>query len=76
MYTPRSLYTAPRGGGVRGGLVPPTGVQGGRSPPAGGFGGQQSPAGVSGVAPPKPKTDVKLPCKSIVISSQSGLFIR
>ena len=33
-------------------------------------------AGVSGEAPPKLKTTVKLPCKSIVISSQSGPFIR
>jgi len=32
--------------------------------------------GVSGAAPPKLKTAVKLPCKSIVISSQSGPFIR
>ena len=32
--------------------------------------------GVSGEAPPKLKIDVKLPCKSIVISSQSGTFIR
>ena len=32
--------------------------------------------GVSGAAPPKLKTVVKLPCKSTVISSQSGLFIR
>jgi len=32
--------------------------------------------GVSGAAPPKLKTTVKFPCKSIVISSQSGLFIR
>ena len=31
--------------------------------------------GVSGAAPPKLKTDVKFPCKSIVISSQSGPFI-
>ena len=28
--------------------------------------------GVLGAAPPKLKTDVKFPCKSIVISSQSG----
>jgi hypothetical protein len=34
------------------------------------------PGGGSGAAPPKLKTDVKLPCKSIVISSQSGPFIR
>ena len=32
--------------------------------------------GVSGAAPPKLKTAVKLPCKSIVISSQSEPFIR
>ena len=34
--------------------------------------------GVQGGAavPPKLKIDVKLPCKSIVISSQSGPFIR
>ena len=32
--------------------------------------------GVSGAAPLKLKIDVKLPCKSIVISSQSGPFIR
>ena len=34
------------------------------------------PGGGSGAVPPKLKIDVKLPCKSIVISSQSGPFIR
>jgi hypothetical protein len=29
-----------------------------------------------GAVPSKLKTDVKMPCKSIVISSQSGPFIR
>ncbi len=43
---------------------------------AGGCGGQRSPDGGLGVVPLKLKTDVKLPCKSIVISSQSGPFIR
>lgn len=33
-------------------------------------------AAVGGPGPPKLKTAVKLPCKSIVISSQSGPFIR
>jgi hypothetical protein len=69
------LYTPPRGG-ARGGLVPPAGVRGGRSPPAGGSGSQRSPGGGSGAAPPKLKTDVNFPCKSIVISSQSEPFIR
>ena len=45
-----------------------------------GGGGQRfseaPPGRGSGAVPPKLKTDVKLPCKSIVISSQSGLFIR
>ena len=34
------------------------------------------PAGVSGAVPLKQKTNVNFPCKSIVISSQSGPFIR
>jgi len=38
--------------------------------------GQWSPSGGSGVAPPKLKIDVKLPCKSLLISSQSRSFIR
>ena len=49
-------------GGFRGGRLRPLGA-----PPW---------RGVSGAAPPKLKTAVKLPCKSIVISSQSGPFIR
>jgi hypothetical protein len=48
------------------------GVQGGRLRPL----GAPPWRGVSGAAPPKLKTAVKLPCKSIVISSQSGPFIR
>jgi hypothetical protein len=48
------------------------GVQGGRLRPL----GAPPWRGVSGAAPPKLKTTVKLPCKSIVISSQSGPFIR
>ena len=75
VYPRNFLYTPPRGG-VWGGLVPPAEVQGGRSPPAGGSGGQRSPGGGSGAAPPKLKTDVNFPCKSIVISSQSGPSIR
>ena len=46
------------------------------NPRLGGSGASGPPAGVSGEAPPEPKIDVKLPCKSIVISSQSGSFIR
>ena len=41
-----------------------------------GSGASGPSTGVSGATPPKPKIDVKLPCKSIVISSQSGSFIR
>ena len=73
---PQEVCTPLHAGGCGGGLVPPAGVQGARSPPAGGSGGQQSPGGGSGAAPPKLKTDVNLPCKIIVISSQSGPFIR
>ena len=43
---------------------------------AGGSGGQRSPSGGSGAVLPKLKTVVNLPCKSIVISSQSEPFIR
>ena len=32
--------------------------------------------GIAMATPPKLRIDVKLPCKSIVISSQSGPFIR
>jgi hypothetical protein len=75
VYPRKFVHPAPRGGLVRGGLVPPGG--GGADPPRlGGPGASGPPAGVSGAAPPKLKTDVKLPCKSIVISSQSGPFIR
>ena len=59
-----------------GGTCPPHGGSRGPIPPAGGSGGQRSPGGHSGAAPPKLKIDVNLPCKSIVISSQSGPFIR
>ena len=59
-----------------GGTCPPHGGPGGLIPPAGGSGGQRSPGGGSGAAPPKLKTDVNFPCKSIVISSQSEPFIR
>ena len=46
------------------------------SPPWG-FGGADPPRlGGPGATPPKLKTYVKLHCKSIVISSQSGSFIR
>jgi len=62
MYTLGRLYTPPR--------------RGGKSPPAGGSGVQWSPSKSSGVAPPKLKIDVKFSCKSLVISSQSGPFIR
>ena len=66
------LYTPPRGGD----LSPPQGSGGADPPRLGGPGASGPPAGVLGAATPKLKTDVKLPCKSIVISSQSGPFIR
>ena len=56
-----------RGCGGSGGLIPPR---------LGGPGASDFPVGVSGEAPLKLKIDVNLPCKSIVISSQSGPFIR
>ena len=74
MYTPGKLYTLARGG-VRGGLIPPMGSRG-ADPLTGGSGGQRSPSGGFRVAPPKLKTDVNFPCKSLIISSQSGPFIR
>jgi len=61
---------------VRGDLSPLQGSRGANSPLAGGFEGQWSLGRGSGVAPPKLKIDVKLPCKNLVNSSQSGLFIR
>jgi len=71
MYTPGRLYTLPRSGDLS-----PREGSGGRSPSAGGSGGQRSPSGGSGAMPPKLKIDVKLPCKILVIYSQSGPFIR
>ena len=61
---PRKIVHPSMWGGV-GGTCPPARVWGERSL-GGGF----------GAASQKLKTDVKLPCKSIVISSQSGPFIR
>jgi len=58
------LYTPPRGG-VQGGLVAPARVWEPAVPQRG-----------SWAVPPKLKITVKLPFKSIVISSQSGTFIR
>ena len=66
-------FVHPSTQGVRGGLFPPAGVRGAVNPPRlGGSGGQQSPGEGSGAAPPKLKIDVKLPCKSLIISSQSS----
>ena len=75
MYTLGSLYTPPRRG-VRGGLVRLVRVRGGLSPLVGGSGGSGLSAGVLEATPLQLKTDVKLPCKNILISSQSRLFIR
>ena len=65
---PQENCTPLHTGGCRGDLSPPQGL--------GGPGASGPPAGVLGVAPLKPKIDVKLPCKSIVISSQSRPLIR
>jgi len=54
----------------------PRGFGGADPPQLGSLGASSPPAGVSGAAPLKLKTDVKLPCKSIVIYSQFGPFIR
>ena len=59
-----------------GDLCPPRGSEGADPTRLGGPRASGPPTGVLGPAPPKLKTDVKLPCKNIVISSQSGLFIR
>ena len=42
----------------------------------GGSRGQRSPSRGLGAVSPKLKIDVKLPCKSLVISSKYGPFIR
>ena len=55
-----------------GDLSPPRGFGGADRPQLGGPGASGPPA----VVPLKLKIDVKMPCKSIVISSQSGPFIR
>ena len=69
---PRKFCTPLHTGGCGGDLSP-----GGAHPPRlGGLGASGPPVGFSRAAPPKLKIDVKLPCKSIVISSQSGPFIR
>ena len=74
---PQEVCTPLHAGGCGGDLSPPRGSGGGPiPPPAGGSGGQWSPGGGSGAVPPKLKTNVNLPCKIIVISSQSGPFIR
>jgi len=52
------------------------GCGGGNAPRLGGPGASGPRTGVSGAAPLKLKIVVKLPCKSIVISTQSGSFIR
>ena len=62
-------------GGCGGDLSPPRGL-GGPTPWLGGPAASDPPAGVLGATPLKPKIDVKLTCKSIVISSQSRPFIR
>ena len=62
-------------GGCGGDLSPPQGP-GGLPPRLGGPGASSPPAWISRVAPPKLKIDVKLRCKIIVISIQSGSFIR
>jgi len=62
--------------GGAGGTCPPAGVWGGLSPSVGGSRGQQSPSGGFRGSAPKLKNKCKLPCKSIVISSQFGSFIR
>ena len=69
---PQEVCTPLYVGGCGGDLSPPWGSGGADPPRLGGPGA----SGGSGVAPSKPKIDVKLPCKSIVISSQSGPFIR
>ena len=76
MYTPGRLYTPPHGGGVGGNCPPYEGLGGVNPPLAGGFEGQQSPSEGSGSMRLKLKIDVKFPCKNIVISNQSGSFIR
>ena len=75
---PQVIYTPPHVGGCGGGglVLPPQGFGGAHRPRLGGPRVSGPPAGVSGATPPKLKTDVKLPCKSIVISSQSRSFIR
>jgi len=55
---------------------PPQGFRGGHPPRLGGPGANGPLVGVLRVVPLKLKTNVKLPCKSIVISSQSTSFIR
>ena len=75
MYTPGKIYTL-AAGECRGEFPPPATGSGELTPLLGGPGASDPLAGVSRVAPLKLKIDVKLPCKSIVISSQYGLFIR
>jgi len=63
----RKSCTPLHAGGCGGDLSPPRGSEGADPPRLGG-------PGASG--PTKLKTTIKLPCKSTVISSQSGPFIR
>ena len=72
----RNFCTPLHAGGCGGDLSPPRGSGGADPPQLGGFEGQQSPGRGSRTTAPKLKTDVNLPCKSIVVSSQSGPFIR
>lgn len=72
---PRKFVHPSTRGGARG-TCPPRGGPGGPISPGWGVWGPAVAGGGSGAAPLKLKTDVKLPCKSIVISSQSGPFIR
>ena len=76
LYPMKFVHPSMWGGGV-GRTCPPRWGYGGLIHPSwGGPGASSPPTGVSGAAPLMLKTDVKLPCKSIVISSQSGPFIR
>ena len=75
LYSKVSLHWTP----VRNGAETPHikySLQGGLGVVAVTFWEPPSLAGVSGAAPLKLRIDVKFPCKSTVISSQSGAFIR
>ena len=74
VYPRKTVHPSTRGG--EGGTCPPCEDRGGKSPSVGGSEGQRSPDEGLGAVPPKLKIDIKLPCKSLVISSQSKLFIR